>query len=217
LQAPPLEVVMNMLDDLKAMAAVVLLALPAHSQTQPQMREERVLSLIHEANQSEIQQSSLATDRSDSAAVKDFAARMVTDHTAADHQVSDYANSHGIDLDKLRAQLRQQSDDRLEFERRSKTVGSATGEWAFSWENTLERQDATPREVAKLRKLRGAEFDREYVRSMVDGHQEVVDRLTDVLTRELSPDLRTLVQGLLPALQQHLDMAKSLQDAIAKA
>jgi len=208
---------MSTLNDLKAMATVLLLALPALAQTRSEERGERVLSFVHEANQSEIQQSVLATDRSDSAGVKDFAALMVTEHTAADQQVRDFASSREIDLNKVRDQLRKRSDDLLELERRARTVGSATGEWAYTWENTLEPQDASRRQAAKLSKLRGADFDREYVRSMVEDHQKVVDWLTDVLTRDLSSDVRTLVEGLLPTVRQHLEAAKSLQDAIAKA
>jgi len=71
----------------------------------------------------------------------------------------------------------QRNDDRLEEERRSKSVGSATGEWAFTWENTLRSADQGEQELAKLKKLDGAAFDREYVREMIAGHQEALDRV----------------------------------------
>jgi putative membrane protein len=218
---------MNYKRALQAGMAAVLVALPALSQTPTSVREERVVSFIHQTNLFEIQAAKLALANSSSDAVKSFAQQMITDHQAADAQVRNYGTAHNIDIDALSKELDQVSADRLELQRRDRALGSATGEWAWTWENTLDKKNKDASEMAKLTNLRGAAFDREYVRAMVDGHQKAIDRLTNAkenrrLAREtpgqpISSDLKDLIDGLLPTIQHHLEMAQALQAKVAKA
>ncbi len=205
-------------------AALILIALPAYAQyvthqqqVSPTPRDERIVSFIHQANLFEIEASKLAQEKSGSQGVKDFATLMISDHQSADELVRAYAQSKGIDLDALRSQLMALDDQRLEDERRSKTLGSATGEWAFTWENANVAKDEDSKTLVRLRKLQGAAFDREYASTMVKGHQHVVDRLADVRDHGLDPALRDLIDQLLPTVRNHLEMAKALKGAVAKA
>jgi putative membrane protein len=200
-----------------AVGVFIVVALPAFAQTDPGTREERIVWHVHQANEEEIQEATLAQQKSQSVAVKDFAKQMLADHQAAEEQVRAYASSHQIDLDALGRELLRRNADRLELERRARTVGSATGEWAYTWENTLPSWDEGQKTLERLRKLDGGAFDREFVQHMIDGHQQVVDRLTTARDRGVSSDLRALIDGLLPTLKRHLATARSLQDAIAKA
>jgi putative membrane protein len=89
-----------------------------------------------------------------------------------------------------------------------------------------DHQDA----MQKLQGLSGADFDREYIDAMVDGHQDAVDLLKDH-----ADDLKDNAQGApvgtsgaapgkaqadqwaantLPAVQSHLDMAKQIQEQL---
>jgi predicted outer membrane protein len=52
---------------------------------------------------------------------------------------------------------------------------------------------------------------------MVDGHQNAIDWLTNAKNKGISPDLRTLIQGALPTIQNHLEMAQALRATVAKA
>lgn len=218
---------MNYKRALQAGMATVLVALPALSQTPTSVREERVVSFIHQTNLFEIQAAKLALANSSSDAVKSFAQQMITDHQAADTQVRNYGSAHGIDVDTLGKQLDQVSADRLELARRDREVGSATGEWAWTWENTLQKKNQDASEIGKLTDLRGNAFDREYARAMIDGHQKAIDRLTNAAEnlrpgrenagQPISPDLKALIDGLLPTIQHHLDMAQALQAKVAKA
>ena len=217
---------MNWKNALHAAVAALLVSLPAVSQTKTPVREERVLAFIHQANVFEIEAAKLALANSSSDAVKSFAEEMVKDHQAADAQLRTYGSAHDIDIDSLSNQLDQVDEDRLENERRDKTVGSATGEWAWTWENTLRKKSDDTNELAKLRNLRDSAFDREYARAMIDGHQNVSNRLRDAeqgrrpgrsLARPISPDLKSLIDGLLPTVQHHLEMAQALEATVAKA
>jgi predicted outer membrane protein len=201
----------------KAGAGAILIALPVLSQTAIPVREEGILSFIHETYQYEIAASRLAMKSSASSAVKNFAQQMVDDQAAADTQVRTYTSGHGIELDSLSTQLDRLSKERIEQERRSRTVGSATGEWAWTWEHTLLQEDRRDdEELAKLRSLSGAAFDREYVHAMIDGQQKAIDRFTDAATEDISSDLRKLIHRAIPGIQNHLEMAQAVQAADAK-
>ncbi len=180
---------------LVAAAGFALLALPAYSQTD---RDPMILLHIHQANQDEIEMARLAKTNSSSQEVKNFAHQMIKDHKSAEAQVQTYAKNHKIDLDAVHRRLVETRDDRLELERRARTIGSATGE-------------------CNLRKLNGAEFDREFTRAMVEDHQAAIDQLLSARSDASDSEVRNLIDELLPTFRQHLSMAQKLSDAVSKA
>jgi putative membrane protein len=202
---------------LEAAAGIVLIALPVLAQVNPTYRDERIVSFIHQANLQDIEAGQLANTRSRSQPVKDYGQQMIADHRSADEQVRSYAEQHNIDLDSLRRHLIAVDDERVEYERRTKAVGSATGEWAYSSENAKVVKDEDDKTLARLRSLDGAAFDREFASDIVKGHQKVVDRLTNVRDRPIDPDLRKLIDTLLPTVNHHLEMARALQAVVSKA
>ena len=71
--------------------------------------------------------------------------------------------------------------------------------------------------VAKLDKLSGKEFDRQYVNYEVSFHQAVIDAVDKTLLPSAKNDqLKALIQKVRPALAQHLEHAKHLQAQLAK-
>jgi predicted outer membrane protein len=71
--------------------------------------------------------------------------------------------------------------------------------------------------LGKLRKLQGAEFDREFTRAMVEGHQAAIDQLRSARADTIDPEMRSLLDELLPTFEQHLSMAQKLRDAASKS
>jgi putative membrane protein len=83
----------------------------------------------------------------------------------------------------------------------------------------------------RLSKLKGAEFDREYMKAMVDGHQEVAQELERHADNSAKPGDRsvgtsgeasqthTAVSGwatkMLPDVRQHLDQAKQIESKLS--
>lgn len=62
-----------------------------------------VLSQLHAANQEEIQSGKTAADKAQTQAVKDFANRMVTEHTSADQNLTDLARKQNIKLGQVKS------------------------------------------------------------------------------------------------------------------
>ena len=82
----------------------------------------------------------------------------------------------------------------------------------------------------KLATLKGAEFDREYINAMVDGHEDVLDTLGSRVDRanpqavvaEQSDNLVTMdinrwAAESYPVVQRHLESAKELNETLQKA
>lgn len=74
--------------------------------------------------------------------------------------------------------------------------------------------DSKDRSAAeRLSNMKGQLFDTNYVRDMVQDHQEDVADFQKEATTGQDPALKAFAQKYLPILQQHLQMAQSLQSA----
>ena len=71
--------------------------------------------------------------------------------------------------------------------------------------------------VAKLKKLKGKEFDKAYVDNEVTYHQAVLDAVDKTLIPSAkNPELKALIVKVRPAFVAHLDHAKMIQADLAK-
>jgi putative membrane protein len=65
----------------------------------------------------------------------------------------------------------------------------------------------------KLQGLKGAEFDREYLKAMANGHDKAVALFESASQQPQMPeDLKQFAASTLPTLEQHKDMAHSLHE-----
>jgi putative membrane protein len=62
-------------------------------------------------------------------------------------------------------------------------------------------------EVSRLEKLSGADFDRQYMTSMIQHHQQDVAMVQNAAQSAHSTEVRQIATSALPVLQQHLTMA----------
>jgi putative membrane protein len=86
----------------------------------------------------------------------------------------------------------------------------------------------------KLSNLKGAEFDREYMNAMVEGHQDVVDRLQTRASEDrfgdnkgavkpensdnpVEADINQWAAMALPTVRHHLDEARRIHDGLGRA
>jgi len=71
-----------------------------------------------------------------------------------------------------------------------------------------QKQQAT---YDKLSKLSGADFDKQYVKSMVTDHEEDVKEFRKEANSGKDEKIKSFASQTLPTLQEHLDMIKSIQ------
>jgi putative membrane protein len=71
--------------------------------------------------------------------------------------------------------------------------------------------------MAHLKKLSGARFNKAYVDHEVDYHQQVLDAIDKVLIPSAqNAELKGLIEKVRPAIQAHLDHAKHIQASLGK-
>jgi putative membrane protein len=76
--------------------------------------------------------------------------------------------------------------------------------------------DSHKKTLDKLTKLNGMPFDRQFSDDMISDHEKDVKAFEKASKNLTDPDLRAYAQRTLPALQQHLQMAKDLKTKIKK-
>ncbi len=67
-----------------------------------------------------------------------------------------------------------------------------------------------------LQRLRGAEFDRAYMRRMVQDHEKAVKSFENEAKNGTNPDLKKICNDALPHLQEHLKEARQIFDDLGK-
>ena len=71
--------------------------------------------------------------------------------------------------------------------------------------------DDHEKDVDKLGKMKGKDFDKEYADDMVDDHEKDVDEFKKASQSLKDPDLKAWANKTLPVLEHHLAMAKDLK------
>jgi putative membrane protein len=72
--------------------------------------------------------------------------------------------------------------------------------------------------LAALKEAKGADFDRRYFETQVEGHQKVLDAINnDLLPSVKSPELKAYLEEIKPTVEQHLQAARDAQQAIASS
>jgi len=66
--------------------------------------------------------------------------------------------------------------------------------------------------MEKLSKLSGADFDREYVKAMVEAHEKDVTAFESVAKGATDADVKAFAAKTLPTLKMHLEMVKGMAD-----
>jgi putative membrane protein len=137
------------------------------------------------------------------------------------------ANQVDIDAGKI-AQKKGSSKDVRQFGKQMVTDHSAVNKQATALVTKLkvkpEANDTSAglkkggdENLAKLKGLKGKEFDKAYVDNEVTYHQAVIDAVDKTLLPSAkNAELKALIEKVRPALVQHLEHAKHMQAQLGK-
>src|SRR4051794_35338114 len=152
----------------------------------------------------EIASSRLAEQKSQNAELKQFAQHMMRDHEKTSQELQvlmPQAQGRGAGPASAYPQSREPTG--------SGTPASVQG---GPQSDRLDQQHAAL--LQQLQQASGAEFDRLYVRQQITAHQQAVDMFRNYSQSGDTPQLKQWAAKTLPDLQQHLQMAQSLQQAV---
>lgn len=150
--------------------------------TVPSSYANQILEELHRTNASEIEMGKLAQAKAISPSVQAFAQTLVTDHEEAQKKVTNVASDRNVSIG--------QSNE------------ASSGQTA-----TTYKDDS----ISRLNTLKGAEFDRLYLKQMIDGHTKVIKTLRGAESKlGNAKDVQKLVTELIPVYERHLSKANDL-------
>jgi putative membrane protein len=127
----------------------------------------------------EVQFAKLAQEKASSDAVKQFAQKMIDDHTKADDQLQQVASKGNLTLpDRLQPKQQEMLD--------------------------------------KLSKLSGPAFDKAYAKDMVKDHEKDISEFRAESQMGSVPQIKQFAADTLPVIEQHLELAKTLDKTVKK-
>jgi putative membrane protein len=137
------------------------------------------------------------------------------------------ANQIDVDAGKL-AKARSKNKEVQKFAQQMVTDHTAVNKQASALAKKLKvkpeqsdtsksLQQGAKENMANLKKLKGAAFDRAYVGHEVAYHEAVLDAIDKVLIPSAqNAELKGLIEKVRPAFVAHLEHAKMLQETLAK-
>ena len=165
---------------------LLVLALSATSAWAAGPTDAQIAAIVVTANQVDVDAGKLAKSKAHAKDVKEFAQRMITDHSAVNKSATEL-------VEKLHV----------------------TPEPSPTSESLQKVGDEN---LAKLKTLSGAAFDKAYIDHEVAYHEAVIDALDKTLIPSAqNAELKALLVKVRPAFVAHLDMAKQLQSELSKS
>lgn len=145
--------------------------------------DAQIAGIVVAANSVDIDAGKFAMGKSTNKEVKEFAKRMVTDHTGVNKQAT-----------ALVTKLKVTPEDS---------------------DTSKALKDGGTANIAKLKELKGAEFDKAYVDNEVTYHQAVLDAIDKTLIPNAkNAELKDLLEKVRPAIDAHLQHAKHIQASL---
>jgi len=181
-----------------ALPSIALAESPTPTPTKPAPTEKsakfsadevKIVAHLHHVNQMEVTMGKDAKARG-TAAVKRYGEMLIKDHSTADKELTALAKKKG--LAKIPAATPATEEEKTEMK---------------------TQHDA----MMGLKKLKGADFDREYLRMMVEGHDKELAKSDVFIATAQDMDLKTALEARKTSLQRHADAARELQKGNAQA
>lgn len=148
--------------------------------------DPQIAAIVVTANQVDIDAGKLAQTKASAQDVKDFAQRMITDHTGVNKSATELVTKLKVtpEPNDTSKSLQKGGDDNL----------------------------------AALKKLNGAAFDKAYIDHEVVYHQAVLDAVDKTLIPSANnAELKALLVKVRPAFVAHLEHAKHVQGSLGKS
>jgi len=189
-------------------------------------KETQFLNEALAGGRHEVAMAQLALTKGSNAEVKSFAQRLANDHSTANKKLETIASKNGITVPAgaERPASVLSSADSVPTPRGSAEVypDASTRPDATTRRNPLAAPNpaANPDTTAslhgpvhgaidaRLASLSGAEFDRAFVKQMVDDHEQTIAKFEAAQNDVTDAELRGFIASTLPTLRQHLQQAR---------
>jgi putative membrane protein len=160
-----------------------------------------------EAGMAEVEMGHVALKQASNEEVKQFAQRMIDDHSKANTELMLLAQSKGITLP---ANPHVGSGGQM-----NTSVSNATGMTNTDSSKAMKGKDDHKKMGDKMSKLSGAEFDREYMKHQVEDHDKAVALFERQAKKGKDAELKAFAERTLPTLKEHQQMARDIHSKVS--
>jgi putative membrane protein len=190
-----------------------------------------------EAGMAEVEMGHVALKQASNEEVKQFAQRMIDDHSKANTELMQLAQSKGITLpaphnmgtgsqdntanssdsitptgQHITGTTVQQNEKTATQQHNDKT---ATGMTNTDSSKAMKGKDDHKKMGDKMSKLSGAEFDREYMKHQVEDHDKAVALFERQAKKGKDAELKAFAERTLPTLKEHQQMARDIHSKVS--
>jgi putative membrane protein len=111
-------------------------------------------------------------------------------------------------------QVRHFAEMMIEHHGQAKSQQQALGLGSAESQMSMQLEQESRATLETLQAKSGPEFDRAYMQGQVEGHQKALDTIQQLRQSAQSPELRTYLDKLTPQVEQHLEQARTAQQAL---
>jgi len=111
-------------------------------------------------------------------------------------------------------QVRHFAEMMIEHHGQAKSQQQALGLGSAESQMSMQLEQESKATLETLQAKTGPDFDRAYMQGQVEGHQKALDTIKQLRTSAQSPELRSYLDKLTPQVEQHLEQARSAQQAL---
>jgi putative membrane protein len=165
---------------------------PQQKQQQAQQQQHKIekqgLAQLHAVNQGATDLGLIGINRAENDDVRDFAGKIVEEHQESDRELMKKAQELNLEI----AGTREARQIQQKMEQRHK------------------------KDIEGLERVRGAQFDRQYMELVVQTHRQAVDQLRQQRQQVRNEDVQKAMDERLEKVQEHLVRAQELQREVAQ-
>ncbi len=176
----------------------------------------------------EVHMGKMGVERAQNSQVKQFAQKLIDDHTKANTELQQFASRKGITLPQEREGITSTSTSSTESSAAGAPGAAATStstdpstssesKGAPGQDRGVSSASGSDSDMKKLHGLTGSDFDREFVRMAVKDHQKDVREFEQGSKKAEDQELKAWIEKTLPTLREHLQTAQSLQSTVGGA
>jgi putative membrane protein len=177
--------------------------------------DEKFVKEAAKSGMMEVQMGNLGVQKAQNEQVKQFAQKLLTDHTRANQELKQFASTKGLTLPSESQGISGTTSGSSSTDAAG-GPGSSTS--ATTGSSEAGAHDAGKHqmhaEMKKLQSMSGSEFDREFARQAVKHHQKSVREFEQASQRAEDQQLKAWIDKTLPTLREHLQTAQSLQASV---
>ena len=167
-----------------------------------------IMEVAHDG-MNEIEEARLAVEKAASDEVKQYAQRLIDDHTKAGDELKQLASQKGVMLDHDMAMKHDGTSADTMKQTAATDPADKKADMASSRDKgVMDKEHAAM--MSKLSSLSGNEFDKAFIRAAVKDHEKAVKAFEKESTKADDADVRAFATKTLPTLQEHLQIARDL-------